>query len=98
MVSIHPGPPQFPASGRERERFFHHLEWTPDGEWDYTTTRVLAGDHPDGWVPVAPEGWELNADRWPRVDEGWTRVGPGVLLNPYAPGGPVLIAHWRKRR
>lgn len=97
MVSIHPGPPRFTATGPERQRFFHHLEWSD--EWDYTTTRVAAADHPNGWEPEKPEGWVLNTDRWPRVDEqGWTRVGPGVLLNPYAPGGPVLIAHWRKRR
>lgn len=98
-MSIHPGPPHFPATGPERTRFFHSMEWFPNSEWVYKATRALAADHPDGWEPVAPKGWSLNTDRWPRVDEqGWTRVGPGVLLNPYAPGGPVLIAHWRKRR
>lgn len=99
MVSIHPGPPHFPATGPERQRFFHHLEWSPD--WDYTTTRVAAADHPDGWTPEPPKGWALNTDRWPLVAEeeaGCTRVGPGVLLHPYAPGGAVLVAHWRKRR
>lgn len=91
--------PRFPVDDEaERQRYFHHLEWSPDGEWQYTTTRV--DDRPD-WRPEPPAGgWELNVDRWPTYDEetvGWARVGPGVLRNPRV-GGAVLVAHWRRKR
>ena len=93
--------PRFPRDDEvERRRYFHHLEWSPDGEWQYTSTRAVEADHPAGWTPVAPDGWELNVDRWPTYDEeaaGWVRVGPGVLRNPRA-GGAVLVAHWRRKR
>lgn len=85
----------------ENRRFFHHLEYSMDGRWEYRSTRVTAADHPDGWEPETPAGWELNVDRWPQYDEeraGWTRVGPGVLLSPGGFAGPQLVAHWRRRR
>lgn len=101
-MSIHSGKPRYTLYDlAENRRFQHHIEWATDG-WEYRTTRVLEADHPEGWEPEPPAGgWELNVDRWPAYDEetaSWERVGPGVLRNPYASGGAVLVAHWRRKR
>jgi len=76
--------PPFPAAGKQRERFFHHIEWCPG--WEYKAT---SGER--------PEGFELNVDRGVGYDEalaGWTKVSPGVLRNP----GGVLVTYWRRKR
>lgn len=93
--------PRYPVDDlAEQARFYHHLEWGTANGYEYTTTRVDEAGHPD-WDPTPPAGWELNVDRWPLYDEeidGWTRVSPGVLRNPRGHGGPVLVAHWRRKR
>lgn len=90
-------PPTYPLSGAERTRFNHHIEH--EYGWEYTTTTVLEADHPDGWDHMAtrPDGFELNTDRWPQVDElmeNATRVGPGVIRKPKT---GRLVAHWRRK-
>jgi hypothetical protein len=89
--------PTFPADDlAEQARYFHHLEWGTSNGYEYTNTRVTEADHPD-WVPEAPEGWELNVDRWPTYDEEtafWERVGPGVLRSPRG----ELVAYWRRKK
>jgi hypothetical protein len=82
--------PPFPAGNeKQRERFFHHIEWCPG--WEYKAT---SGER--------PEGFELNVDRGVGYDEalaGWTKVSPGVLRNPnwLGSGGPVLVTYWRRK-
>jgi len=77
--------PPFPAGNeKQRERFFHHIEWCPG--WEY---KAPSGER--------PEGFELNVDRGVGYDEalaGWTKVSPGVLRNP----GGVLVTYWRRKR
>lgn len=91
-------PPRYPLDdGPERLRFNHHIEHAHG--WEYRTTSVPEADHPDGWDHMAtrPEGFELNTDRWPLVDERMedaTRVSPGVIRKPKT---GHLVAHWRRR-
>lgn len=102
-------PPYPVGNERARERFHHHLEWTPG--WVYTTTSIREADvpphasteqYPGGWDYKAtrPDGFGLNGDKGVGYDEalaGWTQLQRGVLRNPAAPGGPVLIAYWRRK-
>ena len=102
--------PPYPVdSDRARERFHHHIEWCPG--WEYKTTSIREADvparksteqFPGGWDYKAtrPKGFHLNLDRGVGFDEalaGWTRLTQGVLRNPGAGGGPVLVAYWRRK-
>jgi hypothetical protein len=102
--------PPFPVGPEAaRERFFHHLEWCPG--WEYKTTSIREADvpprastesYPGGWDYKAtrPDGFHLNSDKGVGYDKalaGWMRLTPGVLRNPGAGGGPVLVAYWRRK-
>lgn len=95
-ATIEDNRPRFPVDGPERTRFLHHIEHQ-DG-WEYRTTTASEADHPGGWKHMAtkPPGWELNTDHWPlmnEVEDGCTRVAPGVIRHPNG----RLVAHWRRQ-
>jgi hypothetical protein len=105
--------PGFPVDDpKERARFEHHIEHCHG--WEYKHTHVFEKDladspygdterYPHGWDyrTTQPDGFHLNLDRGIGYDEAqadWVKLAPGILRNPNAASGPMLIAYWRRKR
>jgi hypothetical protein len=98
-TAAYPVPVKMPTP-KERELLGHRIEHLPG--WQYKTTSAFERDHPKGWdyQSTQPNGFELNTDIKVSYDgefQGHTLIAPGVIRNPNAASGPLLVAHWRRR-
>jgi len=60
-------------------------------------------NRPFGWdfKATRPEGFHINADLGIGYDadrRGHTKIAPGVIRRPDTANGPMLVAHWRRKR